>query len=281
MPILRYVLGIDAHRAIAMSLLVVGTTSLAALIPHARRGCVEWRTGLVFGSAGMIGAYLAGTVAHAVPAPILLVGFGSVMVATALAMLRAPTPRCATEHRSRGKRSVPLVLVEGLAVGAVTGFVGAGGGFLVVPALVLLGKMPMNLAIGTSLLVVAMKSFAGLAGFLGHTPIDWSLALPISASALTGSMLGSALSSRIRPEALRQGFGWFVVAMAFFVLGQELPPLSGHAPSLALAIAASVFGTSSIVALRWVVRKRARRVELAARPSPRPGPRLKRVKHVT
>lgn len=256
-PILRYVLGMEAHQAIQMSLLVVGTTSIAALVTHARRGRVKWRTGLIFGAAGMSGAYLAGRVAHYVPAAPLLIGFGVMMFATAIAMLRAPTSRTpamrAAEARS-GELPAFKVLGEGLVVGAVTGLVGAGGGFLVVPALVLLGGMPINLAIGTSLLVIAMKSFAGFAGFLGHTPIDWSLALPITGVALLGSFVGSALCARVEPQALRRGFGWFVVAMAFFILAQELPPLLGGTRSVLLSLAASVVGTLLVVAGRRVFR---------------------------
>ena len=229
-PILRYLLGLEAHSAIATSLLVVGATSLAALVPHARRGRVQWRTGFVFGLAGMSGAFLAGRIAHLIPATLLLVGFGLMMVATAFAMLRAPArPLSASAGGSSAGagRELPIVMVllEGLAVGAVTGLVGAGGGFLVVPALVLLSGMPIELAIGTSLLVIAMKSFAGFAGYLGHTPLDWRLAFPITASALLGSVGGGALSARVRPQVLRQGFGWLVVAMAFLIFSQELPRL--------------------------------------------------------
>lgn len=256
-PILRYVLGMEAHEAIATSLLVVGTTSVAALASHARRGRVKWRTGLIFGLAGMSGAYLAGRVAHYVPATALLIGFGVMMFVTALAMLRAPTSRTPAMRAAEGRGGdlpVLKVLAEGLVVGAVTGLVGAGGGFLVVPALVLLGGMPINLAIGTSLLVIAMKSFAGFAGFLGHTPLDWALALPITGVALAGSFLGSALSVRVEPQTLRQGFGWFVVAMAFFILAQEVPPLLGRTPSALFGLAVSVVGTLVVLAAQRLVR---------------------------
>jgi len=255
-PILRYVLGMEAHEAIATSLLVVGTTSVAALASHARRGRVKWRTGLIFGLAGMTGAYVAGRVAHYIPATPLLIGFGVMMIATAIAMLRAPASRTpamrAAEGRS-GELPVLKVVAEGLVVGAVTGLVGAGGGFLVVPALVLLGGMPINLAIGTSLLVIAMKSFAGFAGFLGHTPLDWALALPITGVALAGSFVGSALSARVEPQALRQGFGWFVVAMAFFILAQEVPGLLGRTPSVLFGLAVSVVGTLLVLAARRLI----------------------------
>jgi uncharacterized membrane protein YfcA len=247
-PILRYVLDIEAHQAIALSLLVVGTTSAAALVPHARKGRVRWRTGLVFGVAGMAGAFAAGRFAHLVPAPVLLIAFGLMMFATAFAMLHPRAGRaCAKVSEKRERpRELPIVkvLAEGLVVGAVTGLVGAGGGFLVVPALALLGGLPMELAVGTSLVVIAMKSLAGFAGFLGHTPIDWTIGLAISASAVIGSVAGGLLITRISSAALRASFGWFVVAMAFFILAQEVPVLLGAAPSLGLAALAAAAGTA-------------------------------------
>jgi uncharacterized membrane protein YfcA len=156
-PILVYVIGVPAHEAIALSLLVVGTTSLSALVPHARRGSVRWKTGALFGATSMAGAYGAGKLAHLVPATILLLLFGTMMLVTAVAMMRGP--RAAEHDAPEGPlRELPIVkiVLEGLVVGSVTGLIGAGGGFLVVPALVLLGRLPMRAAIGTSLLVIAM-----------------------------------------------------------------------------------------------------------------------------
>lgn len=247
-PILRYVLGVEGHSAIAVSLFVVGTTSLFGLVAHARRGRVQWRTGLVFGASGMVGAFLAGRVAHLVPAPVLLLAFSLMMFATAFAMLRAK-PSAAGEAATAGHSGrLPLgkILAEGLAVGAVTGFVGAGGGFLVVPALVLFGHLPMDIAIGTSLLVIALKSFAGFVGFVGHTPVDWTLALVISAAAVAGSFAGSAAATKVSPEALRRSFGWFVIAMAFFILAQEVPPLLGYAAHLLSAALVAALGTGVV-----------------------------------
>ncbi|MBX7084660.1 MAG: sulfite exporter TauE/SafE family protein [Nannocystaceae bacterium] len=221
-PILRYVLGLPAHAAIAGSLFVVAVTSAVALVGHARAGRVRWRTGVLFGAAGMLGAYAAGRVAHWIPAPLLLLAFAAMMVATAAAMLRA---RPAPPRRTRAELPTLEVLVEGLVVGGVTGLVGAGGGFLVVPALVVLGGLPMPVAVGTSLLVIAMKSSAGLAGYLASTPIPWPPVLLVTAAALVGSTMGLRLAARVDELRLRRGFGWFVLAMAAVVLWQELPPL--------------------------------------------------------
>ena len=157
-PILIYAIGLEPKEAIATSLLVVGITSLAGLVSHARAGNVAWRTGVIFGLAGMAGAYAGGFVAKWIPANVLLVLFALMMVATAIAMFRGRKAPADGEKRTFAAWKIVL---DGLVVGLVTGLVGAGGGFLVVPALALLGGLPMPVAVGTSLLVIAMKSFAG------------------------------------------------------------------------------------------------------------------------
>lgn len=219
-PILVYALGIEPRQAIATSLVIVGVTSLAALVQHARSGNVQWKTGLVFGSAGMVGAYLGGYVAAWFSETVLLVMFALMMVATAVAMFRdRNTPVASEAHTGQ---PIWKVLAEGAVVGVVTGLVGAGGGFLVVPALALLGGLPMPQAVGTSLLVIAMKSFAGYLGHAIHVEIDLQLAAVLSVAAVIGSFGGSALSSRVPPEMLRRSFAVFVLAMAGFVLYQQL-----------------------------------------------------------
>lgn len=231
-PILVYVLDVEPKSAIATSLLVVGVTSLAAMIPHARAGRIRVRTGLTFGAAGMVGAYLAGLVAHYIPAGLLMLAFSAMMLVTAVAMLRGrkSVPANGGEDAEQRELALPKVLLEGLVVGAVTGLVGAGGGFLVVPALVLLGGLPMSTAVGTSLVVISMKSFAGLAGYLGHVAIDWRLATGVTLFAVLGSLLGGRLAGRIPAERLRKGFAWFVVAMGLFMLTQQLPKVLGVQP---------------------------------------------------
>lgn len=218
-PILTYVADVPPKAAIAASLFVVGVTSAAGAISHARAGRVRWRTGLIFGAAGMAGAYGGGHLAAYIPGKVLMVAFGLMMAATAFAMLRKPKQLVPTPV---GDLPVAKVIGEGVVVGIVTGIVGAGGGFLVVPALVLLGGLSMETAVGTSLVVIAMKSFAGLAGHLGHVDIDWRLTLAVTAMAVAGSILGGKLAGRIPPATLRRGFGVFVVVMAVFILGKEL-----------------------------------------------------------
>ena len=236
-PILVYALGLEAKSAIATSLLVVGVTSLAALIPHARAGRVKMKTGMIFGGAGMVGAYLAGLVAHYIPATVLLIAFALMMLVTAVAMMRGrKEPAGAGEHDGRDL-PVAKVLLEGLVVGGVTGLVGAGGGFLVVPALVLLGGLPMTTAVGTSLVVIAMKSLAGFAGYLGHVSVDWRLAAIVSGMAVLGSFIGGRLAGRIAQDRLRKGFAWFVVAMGMFMLVKQAPSVLGEGALHALMAA--------------------------------------------
>jgi uncharacterized membrane protein YfcA len=240
-PLLLYVADLPAKEAIATSLLVVGATSAAGVVPHARAGRVRWRTGLIFGLAGMTGAYAGGRLAAYVPAWALLAGFGLMMLATATAMIRGR--RRAPDHLPT-ELPVPRIVADGVAVGLVTGLVGAGGGFLVVPALALLAGLPMPVAIGTSLLVIAMKSFAGLAGYLSSVDIRWGLAAAITAAAVAGGLVGGRLTARVHEDVLRRAFGWFVLVMGVFVLGEQLPgdlltdPLAWAAVAALAAIAA-------------------------------------------
>ncbi|MFZ5477027.1 MAG: sulfite exporter TauE/SafE family protein [Myxococcota bacterium] len=217
-PILIYALGVEPKAAIASSLLVVGVTSAAAVVQHARAGNVEWRTGLVFGAAGMAGAYVGGRLAALIPASVLLLLFAGMMVATSIAMFRGRG-----DASPATRSAVWRMLLDGFVVGVVTGLVGAGGGFLVVPALALLGGLPMRKAVGTSLAVIAMKSFAGFAGHAGHVTVDFALVGVVSAAAVAGSVLGGLVSQRVPAEGLRRGFAVFVLVMAGFVLWQQVP----------------------------------------------------------
>lgn len=237
-PLLTYVAGMDPKEAIAASLFVVGLTSLVGALAHARAGNVRWRTGLVFGAAGMAGAFVGGVVGAHVPGALLMTAFALMMVATALAMLRGGS---ATPGRGSAAVAPPLgrVVLDGVVIGAVTGLVGAGGGFLVVPALVLLGGLAMPVAVGTSLLVIGMKSFAGLTGYLTAVSPDWALVGAVSALAVAGSLVGVRLASRVPEAALRKGFGGFVLLTGVFVLIQGLfDPLGAALVAVAAGLAA-------------------------------------------
>lgn len=269
-PLLVYLLGFGAKQAIAASLFVVGVTSIFGLLGHARDGRVIWRTGLLFGFAGMIGAFLGGQVGQHLPGPVLLGAFSIMMGVTAVAMIRG---RQTVKGHGPGK-GLPLfrILGDGFIVGLVTGLVGAGGGFLVVPALALLGGLPMPNAVATSLLVVAMKSFSGFFGYLlqfggpegfvhlnPHTTVNWPVTLVVTGGAIIGALSGSRLVGKIHPDKLRKGFGYFVLLMAVFILSQQIGDTivdyaSGGMVNMAQVIGASV----AIIALfTWVIRRPA------------------------
>ncbi len=257
-PILVYAARLDPKDGIATSLLVVGATSVSAMIFHARGGRVAWRVGFLFGAASMIGAYGGGRLAHVLPAKLLLAGFTVMMFVTALAMMRRRRDEAASEVTTlRGAAFVRAAAV-GVAIGLLTGIIGAGGGFVIVPALVLLTGLPMRTAVGTSLLVIAMNSFAGFAGTLSHATIHWSLALAVTAASVVGSLLGAALAGRVKPQSLRSGFAWFVLAMAMFMAFEQLPAsltsiVAAHIPL------AAVGGSLVILAVSVVVRSRGAR----------------------
>lgn len=224
-PILTYVLGMEPRVAIAASLFIVGATSAVSLIGHARAGRVRWKTGIVFGIAGMAGAFAGGLLGGVIPGAVLMVLFAVMMIATAAAMLRGRKQRGGDAAAADHRPALPRILLDGFVVGIATGLVGAGGGFLIVPALTLLGGLPMAIAVGTSLLVIAMKSVAGLGGYLFSVQIPWPIVLAFAATASAGSFIGVALAGRVPERALRRGFGVFVLAMGAFVLLQEIPQL--------------------------------------------------------
>ncbi|WP_125100762.1 sulfite exporter TauE/SafE family protein [Leucobacter chromiireducens] len=224
-PILTYVLGMEPREAIAASLFIVGATSAVSMISHARSGRVRWKTGALFGIAGMIGAFAGGLIGGVIPGVVLMILFAIMMIVTATAMIRGRKDRGSAAQAGDHSRPILRILLDGLLVGIATGLVGAGGGFLIVPALNLLGGLPMAIAVGTSLLVIAMKSFAGLGGYLFSVQLNWPIVLAFTATAIAGSFAGVALAGRIPERALRKGFGVFVLLMGTFVLVQEAPAL--------------------------------------------------------
>lgn len=238
-PLLTYVAGMDAKESITTSLFVVGVTSLASLLPHARARNVRWVPGLVFAAASMIGAFLGGLASAAIPSAVLMVAFALIMLASARNMIRGR--KKGSGDGARG-RSMLLYIPVGLVVGLVTGMVGAGGGFLIVPALVLLAGLQMKHAVGTSLLVISLNSASGMLGHLNSTAIDWPLALLITAAAILGSLIGARLTNKVPEQKLRRAFGYFVLAMGLVVLVQELPtPANLLLPALGVAAGSAWF----------------------------------------
>lgn len=223
-PILTYVLGMPPREAIAASLFIVGVTSVVGVFSHAKAHRVRWRIGLIFGGAGMVGAFAGGILGGYISGAILMLLFAVMMIATATAMIRGRRAAKTIDGEER-KLLLSRIIVDGLLVGLATGLVGAGGGFLIVPALSLLGGLPMAAAVGTSLLVIVMKSFSGLTGYLFSVSLNWPLVLAFTAAAVVGTFQGTKLAGIVPEQKLRKGFGYFVLAMGAFVLTQEVPAI--------------------------------------------------------
>lgn len=237
-PILVYLFSVDAVTATAYSLFIVGLTSLIGSFSHMRLGNIHWRTAVVFGIPSIISVFM--TRAYLVPAiPKSLFHIGELEITKSLGllllfaiiMLLASYSMIKKQKNGNGngeneeeiiEYNYPLIIVEGIVVGMVTGLVGAGGGFLIIPALVLLAKLPMKKAVGTSLVIIAAKSLIGFTGDLkGDEIIDWNFLLIFSAIAIVGIVTGSLLSKKIPGEKLKPAFGWFILIMGMYIILKE------------------------------------------------------------
>jgi uncharacterized membrane protein YfcA len=240
-PILVYLFSIDAVLATAYSLFIVGLTSLIGSFSHMRMGNIHWLTAIVFGIPSILAVYATRAfLVPALPDPLfnlgdlavskalgMLILFALLMVAAAYSMIRKPKAKSTSPDAVEVTFNYPLILAEGAVVGTITGLVGAGGGFLIIPALVLLAKLPMKQAVGTSLIIIAAKSLIGFTGDLkGETLIDWNFLLVFSTIAVVGIIAGSLLSKRIPNEKLKPAFGWFVLVMGVYIIARELSALS-------------------------------------------------------
>lgn len=250
-PILVFLVGLGDKAGIATSLLVVGATSAIAAISHARAGNVAWRTGAVFGAFAMAGAYLGGRLAQLVSGELLIAGFALIMLIAATLMLRGGKKRLdAPEQKTDSVVPFTKLIPMGLGVGLLTGLVGAGGGFVIVPALVVFAGLPMRQAIGTSLAVIALNSFAGFAGYIGHIEIDYALAGGFVAASVIGSFLGAATSRRVDARRLRTGFAYFVLIAGTFILGEQLGSPITYNIIVALIVVFVAFGVRYLSARR-------------------------------
>jgi uncharacterized membrane protein YfcA len=220
-PVFVYVLGYDPKLSIAMSLPVVGVTSLLGAVAHWRAGNVRLGTAALFGVAAMIAAYAGARLAHLLTAGVQLSMLAVIMLAAAISMFvnaRRPVSP-APGNRSDGRAaSLQLLIPVAVVVGLITGLVGIGGGFLIVPALVLLGGVAMKQAVGTSLLVIAMNCASGFAGYLGRANIPWAFVLAFTAVAGVGILAGTSLARRVPQRTLKQAFAVFLIAMGTFIL---------------------------------------------------------------
>jgi len=219
-PVLVYVARVDVHSAIGMSLAIVGTTALVGGLVHARAGRVDLRAAALFGGAGMLGAPLGAQATHAVAPRVLLLLFAALMLAVGGLMLRGKAGA-----RPGTPRPHPVgVPAAGFGVGLLTGFLGVGGGFLIVPALTLLARLPIHTAIGTSLLVIAANSAAGVLGHLRQGEMPLGLTAAFTASAALGALAGVRLASSLDPARLRRAFAVFVVLVGLFLLAKNALP---------------------------------------------------------
>ena len=218
-PLLVYVFGLDPKQAIASSLLIVAIASMSGAIAHFRAGNVRVKTALLFGSAGMLGAYGGGRASALIDGSVLLLLFAAMMVLTALAMWRGRKAP-AKEQAPHSMEALKL-LVQGGVVGSFTGLVGAGGGFLIVPALSLFAGLSLPAAVGTSLVVIVMNCIAGFSGYIAHVSVQPLLVAGVATSAVIGSIGGARLAHRVSPAALRRGFAGFVLIMGAMILVRE------------------------------------------------------------
>jgi uncharacterized membrane protein YfcA len=223
-PVLVYLIGQDEKLAIAGSLAIVGVIALAGSLPYLKKKQVDWRTVVLFGIPGMAGTYMGAWLAIWVSGLVQLELFAVVMLLASWQMLK-PVTLNDTPHEPREIWKIGL---DGLLVGVLTGLVGVGGGFLIVPALVLLGGLTMHRAVATSLVIIALKSFTGFWKYLDVLDqqgllLDWNVIAIVTAIGVVGSFVGSRIAGRVDQDKLRKVFGLFLIVMGIFILLRTLP----------------------------------------------------------
>lgn len=233
-PALVYLLGIAPVPATAYSLFVVGLTSLIGSLTYMKKDLVSYKTALLFSIPSFVAVFFTRKFLMPwIPDDITLTGYISfskdifVMILFAVLMILASVSMIKNNKPEPDGKEIsynyPLIMLEGFIIGILTGLVGAGGGFLIIPALVLLAKLPMKIAVGTSLLIIAVKSLIGFLGDLGgHQVIDWSLLMGFSVFAVAGIFIGAYLSKFISSAKLKPAFGWFVLVMGIYIIGKEI-----------------------------------------------------------
>ncbi len=231
-PVLVYLFAISPTLAISYSLFIVGFTSLVGAFNYYRKDLVNFRTVLLFGSASITTVFLTRKfiipnlpevffrvgsfeVTHSL---FVMVAFAILMAAASVSMIRNKKP-----NADKGAKSHPQqLIIYGISIGVVTGFLGAGGGFLLIPALVLIMKLPMKEAIGTSLMIIALNSLIGFVGDIGLHETDWNFLIIISAISVAGIFLGGYFNGKVNAEKLKKGFGWFVLIMGIYIIIREV-----------------------------------------------------------
>lgn len=233
LPVLVYLLGINPVLSTAYSLFVVGSTALVGSVNYMKKGLVSYKTAIIFAIPSLTAVFLTRKyLIPLVPDELFSIGgflvtkniaimifFALVMLIASYSMIR--DKREETNENQEPVYNIPLIIVEGILVGVLTGIVGAGGGFLIIPALVLLAKLPMKMAVGTSLLIIAAKSLIGFLGDVANQPIDWIFLIQFTGLSIVGIFIGTYLSKFIPGAKLKKGFGWFVLLMGVYIIGKE------------------------------------------------------------
>jgi len=236
-PILVYILDIDPIIATSYSLLIVGATSFMGSLNFLKKGLVEIRTAIIFAIPALFSVFITRKfILPAIPDHILNIGvlnvskdlfimvlFAALMIVSALSMIQKRKGENEAENVGKVKLNYGLILVEGIVVGLLTGLVGAGGGFLIVPALVLFGKLPIKIAAATSLTIIAMNSFVGVMGDISNgAEFDWFLISIFSSLTIVGVFIGIYISGFINGRKLRPLFGYFVLLLSFYIIYKEI-----------------------------------------------------------
>jgi len=236
LPVLYYLFHVDAELGTAYSLFIVGATALAGTVPNMFRKTIHYRAALIFGLPSIAAVYVTRAyLLRAIPDPVLQVNsfilskdiallsfFALLMIFAAISMIRSNGKHPPDEDKIK-KYNYPMIFLEGVVVGTITGLVGAGGGFLIIPALVLFAGLPMRLAVGTSLLIIAVKSLLGFIGDIqADQPIEWGFLLFFTALTIVGILAGTYFGKFVSAAKLRSSFGWFVLIMGLIILMEEL-----------------------------------------------------------
>ncbi len=233
-PVMVYLFGVQPLLATSYSLFIVGSTSLVGAFSNFRKGLVNMKAASLFGASSIITVFITRKfIVPAIPKNIFTVGgytvteplltmvlFAVLMVVASISMIRLKRIQ-SEEEESKDGMHVGKLMIYGVTIGLITGLLGAGGGFLLIPALVFLLRLPMKKAIGTSLLIIALNSLIGFSGDLGHFNIDWFFLIKISAIAMVGIFLGGLIGRRLPGHSLKKGFGWFVLVMGVFIILKE------------------------------------------------------------
>ncbi len=235
-PVLTYLMGVNAKLATAYSLFVVGTSALVGAFKKSKQGLIDYKTGIIFAIPALTSVYF--TRAFVVPRIPEVIGtfngfvltdtiaimtfFALVMLLAAYSMIKGRKDD--EEENQTVEYNYPLIIIEGIIVGLVTGIIGAGGGFLIIPALVVLAKLPIKKAIGTSLMIISFKSLIGFIGDIQNPQltIDWELLSIFTSIAVAGIFIGTYLTKFVSASGLKKGFGYFIIIMALFILFKEL-----------------------------------------------------------